>query len=147
MTRRQAREHLFIMLFRKDFHKNEELSEQMDLYLESSRDLSKDDLEVYEEEIKELKTKDIDELKDRLNKIVEKLDEIDEIISTISTGWGLKRIAKVDLTVMRIAVYEIKYDEDIPNVVAVNEAVEIAKKFGEDTSGSFVNGVLAKLLL
>ena|SRR5690554_1968975 len=146
MTRRQAREHLFIMLFRREFHMNDELPEQVDLYLESAKDLGEMDLEVYEEELKSFRPKDIEELKSKMNKIVEKLDEIDEIISSISTGWKINRMGKVDLTVMRIAVYEIKYDESIPDVVSVNEAVEIAKKFGEETSGSFVNGVLAKLL-
>lgn len=146
MTRRQAREHLFIMLFRRGFHMNDELPEQVDLYLESAKDLGEMDLEVYEEELKSFRPKDIEELKSKMNKIVEKLDEIDEIISSISTGWKINRMGKVDLTVMRIAVYEIKYDESIPDVVSVNEAVEIAKKFGEETSGSFVNGVLAKLL-
>ena len=146
MTRRQAREHLFIMLFRKEFHESDELSEQLDLYLEPKQNLSEDDLESYEEGIKILKEKDISELKERFNEIVEKLPEIDSILSTISTGWDLNRMGKVDLTAMRIAVYEIKYDESIPDVVSINEAVEISKKFGEESSGSFVNGVLAKLL-
>ncbi|NLJ90894.1 MAG: transcription antitermination factor NusB [Clostridiales bacterium] len=146
MTRRQAREHLFIMLFRKEFHKKEELLEQVDLYFESSKDLGEDDLEAYEKELKGFRDKDIEELRSKFSKILEKLDEIDETISSISTGWNLNRMGKVDLTVMRIAVYEIKFDETIPDVVSVNEAVEIAKKFGEETSGSFVNGVLAKLL-
>lgn len=146
MTRRQAREHLFIMLFRKEFHESDELSEQLDLYLEPKQNLSEYDLESYEEGIKILKAKDISELKERFNEIVEKLPEIDSILSTISTGWDLNRMGKVDLTAMRIAVYEIKYDESIPDVVSINEAVEIAKKFGEESSGSFVNGVLAKLL-
>ena len=59
-------------------------------------------------------------------------------------GWQTKRMGKVDLTILRLAVYEIKYDEDIPTGVAINEAVELAKKFGQDSSPAFVNGVLAK---
>ena len=90
MTRRQAREHLFIMLFRREFHVNDELPEQVDLYLESAKDLGEMDLEVYEEELKSFRPKDIEELKSKMNKIVEKLDEIDEIISSISTGWKNK---------------------------------------------------------
>lgn len=59
-------------------------------------------------------------------------------------GWKISRMGKVDLTILRLAVYEIKYDEDIPTSVAINEAVELAKKFGQEESSKFVNGVLAK---
>lgn len=89
---------------------------------------------------------DTNELKERFNNIVEKLPKIDAILTEISAGWKLNRMGKVDLTVMRIAIFEIKFDEEIPNAVAINEAVEIAKKYGEESSGSFVNGVLAKML-
>lgn len=126
MTRRQARDHLFRMLFRKEFHKGDELDKQVDFYLES--------------------VEDTNELKERFNNIVEKLPKIDAVLTEISAGWKLNRMGKVDLTVMRIAIFEIKFDEEIPNAVAINEAVEIAKKYGEESSGSFVNGVLAKML-
>ena len=131
MTRREMREHLFRMLFRKEFHEEEELIEQIDFYLEP---------------IEKLEEKEAMSLKDRLNQIVDHLPQIDETLSAISSGWKLTRMGKVDLTIMRIAIYEIKYDDNVPNKVAINEAVEIAKKFGGESSGSFVNGVLAKLL-
>ena len=146
MTRRQAREHLFLMLFRYKFHKSDELLEQADLYLEPLQNISEDDFELFDKKMKSLKPGDLESLKDRYNNIVDKLPEIDATLSEISSGWTLSRMGTVDLTVMRIAIYEIKYDEDIPGEVSINEAVEIAKKFGEDSSGSFVNGVLAKLL-
>lgn len=130
MSRREIREHLFRMLFRKDFHEEIELNEQIDLYFESLEEPKQEDL-VY--------------LKERFNKIINVLDEIDSILETSSSGWQLKRMGKVDLTIMRLAIYEIKFDDDIPTKVAINEAVEIAKIFGGDSSGSFVNGVLAKL--
>ena len=66
------------------------------------------------------------------------------MINEKTLGWDTERMAKVDLTIIRLAVYEIKFDEDIPTGVAINEAVELAKKFGQDGSASFVNGVLAK---
>jgi N utilization substance protein B len=130
MSRREIREHLFRMLFRKDFHEEIELNEQIDLYFESLEEPKQEDL-VY--------------LKERFNKIINVLDEIDAILEASSSGWKLKRMGKVDLTIMRLAIYEIKFDDDIPTKVAINEAVEIAKIFGGDSSGSFVNGVLAKL--
>lgn len=130
MSRREIREHLFRMLFRKDFHEDTELNEQIDLYFES---------------LEEPKEKDLIYLKERFHKVNERIPEIDAILAEASSGWKLNRMGKVDLTIMRLAIYEIKYDEDIPTKVAINEAVEIAKIFGGDSSGSFVNGVLAKL--
>ena len=63
----------------------------------------------------------------------------------MAVGWKTQRMGKVDLTIIRLALYEILYDEDIPTGVAINEAVELAKRYGTDESPSFVNGVLAKL--
>lgn len=131
MNRREIRENLFMMLFRKDFHEEKELNEQINLYFES--------LEMPKE-------KDLDYLKDKFDKIMHHMNEIDEIIEVASSGWKISRMGKVDLTILRLATYELKYDEDIPTSVAINEAVEIAKKFGGDSSSSFVNGVLAKIV-
>ncbi|MDF2608618.1 MAG: NusB antitermination factor [Lachnospiraceae bacterium] len=131
MSRREIREHLFRMLFRRDFYAETELNEQIDFYFES---------------LEEPKEEDMQYLKMRFHLILDKIAEIDKTLEEISSGWKLNRMGKVDLTVMRIAIFEILFDDSIPNKVAVNEAVEIAKKFGGDSSGSFVNGVLAKLL-
>lgn len=130
MTRREFREHLFRMLFRKEFHQEGELNEQIDFYFQ---------------EIEEPKASDIEQLKTKFNAIVANLEEIDSMIEASSEGWKLNRIGKIDLTILRLATYEIRYDETIPTKVAINEAVEIAKIFGEDNSPSFVNGILAKI--
>ena len=79
--------------------------------------------------------------------ILEKETEIDASIDQIAEGWKTTRMGKVDLTILRLAVYEMKFDEEIPVGVAINEAVELAKKFGGDDSPAFVNGILAKLAL
>lgn len=71
--------------------------------------------------------------------------EIDELISKNAKEWTIDRIAKVDLAILRVAIYEIRHREDIPLSVSINEAVEIAKKFGTDESGKFVNGLLAQI--
>ena len=73
-----------------------------------------------------------------------KLAEIDALLNEKASGWDTGRMSKVDLTILRLAVYEICYDEEVPTGVAINEAVELAKKFGQDASYGFVNGVLAK---
>jgi N utilization substance protein B len=130
VTRREIREHIFLMLFRKDFHEASELDEQMELYIS---ELEKPTMEEYAY------------LTSRFQNIIGKLTEIDAILSEASSGWKLSRMGKVDLTILRVAVFEMRFDEDTPVKVAINEAVEMAKKFGGDESPSFINGVLAKL--
>lgn len=130
MTRRESREHIFRMLFYKEFHNKEELEEQVDYYISL---------------IETAKEEDILFLKKRFFSILEKIEEIDVIIEEASSGWRINRMGKVDLTIMRLAVYEVAYDEEIPIGVAINEAVELAKKYGEDNSASFINGVLGKI--
>lgn len=131
MTRREIREHLFRMLFRKEFHEAAEIDEQLQLYFDSLGQASEEE-QVY--------------LQERFHKISERLGEIDTILSEATSGWKLNRMGKVDLNIMRLATYEIKFDEDIPVKVAINEAIELAKKYGGDSSASFVNGVLAKVI-
>lgn len=82
----------------------------------------------------------------RLKDIKERCNDIDRAISSVSKGWKLDRMGKVELTILRLAVYEMEYDDSIPKKVAVNEAVELAKRFGGDDSPAFVNGILAKLI-
>ena len=73
------------------------------------------------------------------------LEEIDAMINEHTTGWKTGRMNKVDLSVLRLAVYEMKWDDEVPVKVAINEAVELAKNFSGDEGPAFVNGVLGKL--
>ncbi len=129
MSRRELREQLFKLLFRIEFNAEEELPQQEEFFLE-------------EEEI--VRENDRKQLDAKFHNIFEKLTDIDRELNEKVSGWDTSRMGKVDLTILRLAVYEIEYDEDIPTGVAINEAVELAKKFGQDSSASFVNGVLAK---
>ena len=131
MTKREEREHLFKLLFCKDFHDVEELKEQVELY-QSQQEVGK------ENEFTPVKTK--------LEAVVAKEGEIDMILSDAAEGWRLNRMGKAELTILRIATYEIRYDEEVPDKVAINEAVELAKKYGSDAAPGFVNGVLAKVI-
>ncbi|MBQ8827826.1 MAG: transcription antitermination factor NusB [Clostridia bacterium] len=70
------------------------------------------------------------------------ISEIDGLISACSKDWSIERLCRTDLSILRVAVYEIKYRDDIPDSVSINEAVELAKKYCEDDSPSFINGVL-----
>ncbi len=129
MTRRALREQVFKMLFRVEFHDAEEMKEQAVLF---------DEEESCNEKDKEYITK-------KFENIVEKITEIDAAVNEVAKGWKTTRMGKVDLTIIRLAVYEMKYEEDIPVKVAINEAVELAKQYGTDDSPAFVNGILAKL--
>ncbi|MGN0481797.1 MAG: transcription antitermination factor NusB [Lachnospiraceae bacterium] len=132
MRRSTLRRHVFAMLFRTEFHNDEDFVQQQSLYCESLENATEEDTEY---------------IINRTNEIRAKLPEIDRKLSEISKGWNLERIGKTELTILRLALFEILYDEDVPNAVAVNEAVELAKMFGsEDNSYSFVNGVLAKVI-
>ena len=87
-----------------------------------------------------------EELKTRFHAIVEKLPQINERIGQSSEGWKPERMNRVDLSILRLACYEMDYDAEVPQKVAINEAVELAKKYGGDESPRFVNGILSKLV-
>ncbi|MDO5382600.1 MAG: transcription antitermination factor NusB [Eubacteriales bacterium] len=132
MTRSKMREHIFKVLFRAPFYERNELDEQIRLYFEEYHDVSESDYEYMEKKI--------------LN-IADNLEEIDNKINEVSVGWPVDRLGKAELSIIRLAVYEMLYDDDIPVNVAINEAVELAKVYGsDDSTSSFVNGVLAKLV-
>lgn len=130
MTRRELRDTIFHMLFRIEFHEKEDFEEQFSFFAEEHQNL---------------RGKDLDYVNKKCRAVFEHVAELDETISRVSEGWKISRMSKVDLAILRIAVYEMQNEEDVPVAVAINEAVELAKKYGTDTSSSFVNGVLAKL--
>ena len=130
MNRRELRESIFQLLFMTEFNPSEEMGEQKELYLDG---------------IENLQEKDQASIQDKFEKIRDKITEIDEILNQASKGWKTSRMGKVDLTILRLASYEVLFDEDVPAKVAINEAVELAKKFGGDDSPSFINGVLGKV--
>ncbi len=138
MSRRELREQIFKYIFRIEFNDREEMPEQGKFFFETLK------MEAQERESREIKDEDATCISHKSNKIIEKLDEIDEMINKQAKGWTTQRMGKVDLTILRLAVYEIVFDEDVPTGVAINEAVELAKKFGQEESSGFVNGVLAK---
>ena len=142
MTRREIREHIFKLLFQREFYEPEEIEEQIDCYFlrieELSTEESKETLTTKKKA--EPVQKDLDYIKTRYQKIEQKLGEIDSILTQATSGWKLNRMGKVDLNLLRLAVYEIRYDEEIPVKVAINEAVELAKIYGGDSSAGFING-------
>ena len=131
MSRRSARKNAFYLLFQMDFTPTEEYSEVKDIFFAEKE-------EKIEEEDKDF----ILELVDGTN---DNIEQIDEIIGGNAKGWNTHRMSQIDLAILRLAVYELKYGEETPIGVVINEAVELAKKFSTDEAPAFINGILGKV--
>lgn len=131
MSRREIREQIFKLLFRAEFYEESDMPEQLSLFFE---------------ELDQREEKETAYIQKKYEGIMARLTEIDAMINEVAQGWKTSRMGKVDLTLIRLATYELKFEEDIPTGVAINEAVELAKAYGTDDSASFVNGILAKLV-
>ncbi len=127
MTRKQAREEAFILIFEKQFN-----------------DSSVEELLELATEVRELKPDDY--IKDVFCGVFDNIAEIDSIISDTAVGWRIERISKIALSVLRLAIYEIKYVDSIPESVSINEAVELCKKYATKEDASFVNGILSTVV-
>ena len=127
MTRREAREQAFIVLFEKIFDNDSTISE----IIVKAKDSEFIKINSFAENI--------------LKMVEDNFCEIDEIIEANTQDWSIARLPKVSLAILRLAVAEIKYVDDVPNGVAVNEAVELAKKYGTNEDASFINGILGTI--
>ncbi len=124
MTRKQAREEAFILIFEKEFNDNsiEDILETA----ADARDLVPDDY-----------------INRVFKGVYDSLGELDSLISESLVGWSITRISKTALCIMRLAIFEMKYIEEIPVSVSINEAVELCKKYATENDASFVNGILS----
>ena len=138
MKRQDIREHLFRLLFRLEFNEPSEMEEQLSLYFDSDAD--EEDSISYQ-----IPKRDREYITEKFQRIRGQLSELDSIIASSAKGWELERMGKVELTILRLATYEVLFDEDIPVGVAIDQAVELAKKYGQEESSAFVNGVLANI--
>ena len=130
MKRREAREIAFCLIFEKDFMKDMSCTDVYNnalIYL----DYNEIDSEPY--------------ILSTFKGVYENIEDIDTLINNSSSNWESDRISRVSKAILRLATYELKYAEDIPVKIAVNEAVELAKKFDDEKAFSFINGVLAKI--
>ena len=125
MTRHELREAIFKLVFQFPF--------------------SGDDIPEFEEDV-EMSEEDREYIASKVALIKENVNDIDETIEKCSKGWKTKRLGKAELAILRVAVYEIKYDNDIPDKVAVNEAIELAKAYCDEKAPAFINGVLSGIL-
>lgn len=129
MSRRTARDFAFKLIFEIPFFGYEKAEERIDFHF------GYDELPLTESDDKYIRA------------VVERcfadIDDIDAKISSALSNWKIERLSKVDLALLRLAATEILYIDDVPYKVAVNEAVELAKQYGDDSSPSFINGVLS----
>lgn len=131
MNRTAIREKAFKLIYSLEIQRYDNLKEQIDLYFTSE--------EIENEEAKKY-------IEDAILGIEEHKAEIIELIEkNLKSDWKIERISKIDLSILKLAIYEINY-KDIPFKVVINEAVELAKKYGEDSSKNFVNGILASIV-
>lgn len=127
MNRSEMREQAFILLYEKEFFKDKPCEEIEEVFAENISELSEYAKETFEN-------------------VCERREELDEIISSYLSGWKIGRLPKVNASILRLAIYEIKYSESVPSGVAVNEAVELAKKYSGTDDYTFINGVLGSYL-
>ena len=129
MKRKRSREIAMELLFSMEIRKNS-YEETIECFVE--------DYEM------DLKTIDLEYIKEVMKSVVDHKEEIDEIIKNSLINWTIDRVSKVNLTIVRLAIAEMLYINDVPEVVAINEAIELTKKYSDDKSVSFVNGALDK---
>lgn len=142
MNKREEREHKFKLLFQSQFYEDAEIPVQLRQYF-ASPDYEDGESTIHLENLPPEKE---EQLEKAVQDIVWRLPEIDAVINRHTEGWTTKRMTRTDLTALRLALYEIRYDEEVPEKVAINEAIEIARKYGSEDSSSFVNGVLGRIL-
>jgi len=130
-SRKTDRKHAFCLIFQRDFNAFEDAADVLDYYLENFAEEGASELGFILGEV---------------CGVYENLETIDGHIAETSSAWDISRISKIDLAIMRLAVYEILYDDKIPDGSSINEAVELAKAFSAEDAGKFVNGVLGKIV-
>ena len=128
MIRSEIREKAFMFLFQLELQKGDEQQQQLDFI-----------------EFQEINESSAVYFKQLTDGVIEHKEEIDKCYIPFLKGWTKERLPKVDLTIMRLAVFEMKFVEDVPDNVAISEAVLLAKKFSSEESRSYINAVLGKV--
>lgn len=143
MTRREERESIVRIIFREAFFPPEGMEEQTDEYL---KELVVEPEVLFPEMKGEPGEENLSYIREKTEDIHRHLPEIDPLLESASIEWKLNRIGKMELAILRVAAYEIRFDQEIPNKVAINEAIELTKKYCDQKAAPFINGVLNRLL-
>ena len=151
--RREARERAVQFLFQHDLNPADKLDEALDHFWDSQRGpaIAEEKAAATWGQKTDLPPATTQELATRhfadllIRGVLEHRAELDQRITQFARNWDLKRMAVVDRNVLRLAIYEMYFRDDIPPIVSINEAVDIAKKFSTGDSGKFINGILDKI--
>ena len=145
MTRRAIRENIFLIVFKAAFNSQEDMEEQIRFSVGRIGEPEDDPEDIAVTEAGKVKEEDVAPIDEKSHKILAMIPTLDEKISEISDGWQIGRLGKPELAILRLALYEMLYDEEVPFRVAINEAVELAKKYCNPDASGFINAVLAKV--
>lgn len=144
ISRKKLRDITLKLLFEQDFYEDSRKPIQCERFLDRDDLLAEDMEEAADKAPKFLSEEDKKFIRDRYLSILEHIPELDMSLNEKTTSWKTNRMNKIDLAILRLSLFEIRYDSESPYKVAVNEAVELAKRYGGDDSPKFVNGVLSK---
>ncbi|MGN0367391.1 MAG: transcription antitermination factor NusB [Wujia sp.] len=145
MTRRGIRENIFLIIFKAEFNSQEEMEEQIGYTIKNIVVPEEDPEDVPITDAGRVRDGDLPYIEEKSQKILEMIPTLDETIEKISDGWKIGRLGKAELAILRLAIYEMVYDDEIPVRVAINEAIELAKKYCNPDASGFINGLLAKV--
>lgn len=145
MTRRAIRENIFLIVFKAAFNSQEDMEEQIRFSVGRIGEPEDEPEDIAVTEAGKVKEEDLAYIDEKSHKILAMIPTLDEKISEISDGWQIGRLGKPELAILRLALYEMLYDEEVPFRVAINEAVELAKKYCNPDASGFINAVLAKV--
>lgn len=143
MTRTEARDSIFRIVFREAFLSDQAMAGQTEEYLAQLGEEPETFLPGMK---KEIEPADEEYIRKKVDAILDKTDELDRMLEAVSKDWKMNRVGKAELAILRVAAYEIRFDDDIPDKVAINEALELAKKYCDEKAVPFINGVLNQLL-
>ena len=138
LSRSALREHIFKIVFSSAFRHGEDFDDYIPIYFESITDT--------DDKRKNLSESDIRYIGDKSRQVIMMSEGIDSLISGYAKGWSFSRLGKAELAILRLSIFEIKYDESIPQNVAINEAVELAKAYGDEQAPGFINGILSSVV-
>ena len=147
MGRRESRDAAVKMIFQQGFHPGEEINTEdiISTFIDNAQYFDDDDTKK-EIDLNYTKELEFSYLKSVLDGVFDNVDTLDAMINKHAKGWSISRMARIDVAILRVAVYEVLYRDDIPFSVSVNEAVELAKKYCHVDACSFVNGILASII-
>lgn len=145
MTRRGIRENIFLIVFKAAFNDQADMEEQIHFTVNQIESPEEDPEDETVAEAGRARESDIAYIEEKSRKILAMIPELDAKISEISDGWNIGRLGKPELAILRVALYEMLYDAEVPFGVAINEAVELAKKYCNPDASGFINAVLAKV--